>query len=55
MLRLAQRLGALVLCAAFGLLFIAGCAENEKRKVTVIEEQHEGEVVEESPGEMVVE
>jgi hypothetical protein len=37
------------------LLLAAGCAEREHRKVRVTEEQHESEVVEEQPGEMVVE
>ena len=36
-------------------VFFAGCAKNEHRKVTVTETQHEGEVVDQSPGEMVVE
>jgi hypothetical protein len=50
-------LGRLVLglCAALTLLVFTGCARHEHRKVQVIEEQHEGEVVEEAPGEMIVE
>lgn len=34
--------------------FVGGCAD-ERREVTYTEETHEGEVVEEPPGEMVVE
>jgi cytochrome c-type biogenesis protein CcmH/NrfF len=40
------------------LLFVVtfvGCAQNEHRKVTVTEQQHESEVTEDQPGEMVVE
>ena len=40
----------------FALLLAAGCATHERKKVTVIEEQHEGEVQEAPPGdEMIVE
>ena len=39
----------------FALSLIVGCSEPERRKVTVHEEQREGEVQEVSPGEMVVE
>jgi hypothetical protein len=42
-------------CVAFALTWLLACAENEHRKVRVTEEQHEGEVVEEQPGEMIVE
>ena len=42
-------------CAALALLVFTGCAENERRTIRIEEEQHEGEVVEESPGEMIVE
>lgn len=41
--------------AAVALLAFLGCARHEHRKVQVIEEQHEGEVVDQPPGEMVVE
>lgn len=34
---------------------LVSCAKNEKREVTVQERQHESEVIEEQPGEMVVE
>jgi predicted component of type VI protein secretion system len=46
-----------VLIAALALILTitAGCAATQKRKVTVIEEQHEGPVVEEQPGTMIVE
>ncbi|MCK4341113.1 MAG: hypothetical protein KAY37_05240 [Phycisphaerae bacterium] len=54
MLRMYRRMGPL-LCGLFALMLLVGCAENERRKVTVTEEQHEGEVREVSPGEMVVE
>ena len=44
------------LCATLALFVFTGCAEHEHRKVQVIEEQHEGEVVEEDRGqEMIVE
>ena len=45
------------LSAALALVVLSGCAENEHRKVRVIEEQHEGEVIEEDRGqqEMIVE
>ena len=39
---------------ALALALVIGCASHERRKVTVTEEQHEGEVVEEAPGEMIV-
>ena len=45
----------LVGLVALALALLAGCASRERRKVTVTEEQHEGEVVEEAPGEMIVE
>ena len=52
-----DRLRRLILgiAATLALVLFAGCAEREHRKMQVIEEQHEGEVVEESPGEMIVE
>ncbi|MBN2448063.1 MAG: hypothetical protein JXO22_15140 [Phycisphaerae bacterium] len=34
---------------------ISGCSQNEHRKTTIRETQHEGPVVEESHGEMIVE
>jgi hypothetical protein len=43
------------LCATLALFVFTGCAKHEHRKVRVTEEQHEGEVVEQSTGEMVVE
>ncbi|MBU0638600.1 MAG: hypothetical protein KKB50_07025 [Planctomycetes bacterium] len=46
---------ALGLCTAVALFVLSGCAEHEHRKVRVVEEQHEGEVVDEGHGEMVVE
>ncbi|MGD8450546.1 MAG: hypothetical protein PVJ57_01900 [Phycisphaerae bacterium] len=45
----------IVLAVGFALLFLAGCQSHERRKVTVIEEQQEGEVHEEPQGEMIVE
>ncbi len=47
----------IVMVAVGGLVLfvVTGCASREKRKVTVIEEQREGEVVEEDTGEMIVE
>jgi preprotein translocase subunit SecG len=36
-------------------LLIGACAEREHRKVRLHEEQQEGEVVEEAPGQMIVE
>lgn len=48
-----RRLGLLI-CGLFMMVLLVGCHEPERRKVTVIEEQEEGEVVEESPGEMIV-
>ena len=36
-------------------VFFVGCAQNERREVTMTEEQHESEVVEQQPGEMTVE
>lgn len=38
------------------LAFVAGCGgDREERKIIIHEEQHEGEVQEVSPGQMVVE
>ncbi|MCG3128315.1 MAG: hypothetical protein CHACPFDD_03198 [Phycisphaerae bacterium] len=47
----------LLLSAVTGLVLLspAGCSQDEKREVTVHEETHKGEVVEEKPGKMVVE
>jgi hypothetical protein len=42
-------------CAALVLFAFSGCAEHKHRKMRVEEEQHEGEVVEQAPGEMIVE
>ncbi len=52
-----KRVVRALLGAWLGLLLmgVIGCAENEHRKVRVIEEQHEHEVVEEQQGEMIVE
>lgn len=47
-----------IMMVALGLIAIflfVGCTEREHRKVTVHEEQHEGEVESVSPGEMIVE
>ena len=54
MIRSGRLMGILV-SGLLTFVLLGGCAEPERRKVTVIEEQHEGEVVEQSPGEMVVE
>ena len=43
------------ICAALVLVLLVGCAQHEHRKMRVEQEQHEGEVVEEAPGEMIVE
>jgi len=45
---------ALAFLLALGLL-VGGCAKREHRKVRLHEEQQEGQVVEEAPGEMIVE
>lgn len=47
----------LLLLVVTGLVFLApaGCSQDEKREVTVHEETHKGEVVEQKPGQMVVE
>ena len=42
-------------CGALALFVFSGCAEHERREMRVEEEQHEGEVVEEAPGKMIVE
>jgi hypothetical protein len=44
----------LLVVVAFALMIAAGCGD-KRQKITVREEQHEGEVVEEQPGEMIVE
>jgi hypothetical protein len=49
-----RRLGLLA-CGFAVMLLVAGCQKREHRKMTVHEEQREGEVQEERPGEMVVE
>jgi hypothetical protein len=49
-----RRLGLLV-CGLAVLLAVTGCHKREHRKMTMHEEQREGEVQEERPGEMVVE
>lgn len=54
MSRMIRYLG-MIACGLCMLMFIIGCGERRERKMTVHEEQHEGEVVEESPGEMIVE
>jgi hypothetical protein len=55
MTRVLRRL-ILGFCATLAMLVFTGCAEHEHRKVQVIEEQQEGEVVEEAQGqEMIVE
>jgi len=41
------------ICATLALILFSGCTQHEHRKMQVIEEQHEGEVVEEAPGEMI--
>jgi hypothetical protein len=43
------------ICATLALALVVGCAEHERREMRVEQEQHEGEVVEEAPGEMIVE
>jgi len=45
------RLGVMTLIA----LLLVGCAEREHRKMTVREEQREGQVEPVAPGEMIVE
>lgn len=53
-----NRSNRLWLLALLGLTTAAlavGCAQREHKKVEVRQEQHEGEVHEEKPGEMVVE
>jgi uncharacterized protein YgiB involved in biofilm formation len=55
-MRYALRRLVLGLVGTLALFVFSGCAEHEHRKVQVIEEQHEGEVVEEDRGhEMIVE
>jgi hypothetical protein len=43
------------ICATLAVVLFMGCAQHERRQMRVEEEQHEGEVVEEAPGEMIVE
>lgn len=45
----------LIAATAMALFLIAGCATHERRQVTTVEEQQQGQVVEEQPGEMIVE
>jgi hypothetical protein len=49
------RTGLLITCLLGSVGFLAGCASQERKKTVIVEEQHEGEVVEERPGEMIVE
>ncbi|MBL8880827.1 MAG: hypothetical protein JNG88_17070 [Phycisphaerales bacterium] len=49
------QLAVLGFVSAATLIGMTGCAKDEHRKVQVREEEQRGEVVEESPGEMVVE
>ncbi len=49
-----MRLGRLAAVTLVALLLV-GCAEREHRKMTVREEQREGEVEPVAPGEMIVE
>jgi len=49
-----RRLGLLT-CGLAVLLLFAGCSKREHRTMRMHEEQREGEVQEERPGEMVVE
>ncbi len=48
-------LPSLSIFAALALFVFSGCAEHERREIRVEEEQHPGEVVEDAPGEMIVE
>ena len=51
-----SRLIAILLSAAvLALTLTTGCHRSERRQTTVIEEQHESEVIEQAPGEMIVE
>jgi len=43
------------LLSMLGLVWASGCAHNERRTVRVEEEQRQGDVHEESQGEMIVE
>lgn len=49
-----RRLGWLV-CGLALVCVLSGCSERKHREVRYHEEQHEGEVQEVSPGEMIVE
>lgn len=49
-----KRLGWLW-CGLLAIALMVGCAHREYRKMSVKEEQREGDVQEVSPGEMVVE
>ena len=42
-------------CALAVLGLVVACSQNEHRKVQIREEQQAGEVVEEDPGQMIVE
>lgn len=50
-----NRMALLLALGLAGFVFVAGCAQREHKKVRVVEEQREGEVQEEKPGEMIVE
>lgn len=54
---MSQRFRRLILgiCAIFAFALFTGCAQDERREMRVEQEQHEGEVVEQAPGEMIVE
>lgn len=54
MLKWYRRLG-LAACGILLVMLLVGCHKREHRKMTMHEEQREGEVQEEHPGEMVVE
>ncbi len=45
----------LIMLAPVALAPLTGCAENEKKEVQVTHEEHEGEVRDVGPGEMIVE
>ncbi|MFH1747749.1 MAG: hypothetical protein ABIG44_11995 [Planctomycetota bacterium] len=54
---MSRKIIAILLLTACGLALgvLTSCAKQEKRKTTVIEVHRESEVVEEQPGEMIVE
>ncbi len=49
-----RRLG-LLFCVVVAFVLLGGCEKREHRKVQVHEEQHESDVHETPPGEMIVE